>query len=148
MNTSEDCFTWDDDYALGDLSMDNAHHEFVECVGTLLTTADHNLAPALEAFAEHARRHFGEEDDAMRGTAYESAGCHIDEHAAVLHSLDEVRAELAAGRPQVVRSFARALADWFPEHVRVMDQGLARWLTQRQLGAAPIVIRRRMHSAA
>jgi hemerythrin len=147
MNTSEKNFVWDDDYALGHLSMDDTHREFVECVDTLLTTTDDNLAAALEAFAEHARSHFVEEDDSMRNTAYGSAGCHIDEHAGVLKSLDEVRNALAEGRPQVVRSFARALVDWFPEHVRVMDQGLARWLIQRQLGAAPVVIRRRVHRA-
>ncbi|MGU7770046.1 bacteriohemerythrin [Burkholderia sp. MR1-5-21] len=141
-------FAWDDDYALGHLSMDDAHHEFVDCVNTLLTVADEHLERALEAFADHARRHFGDEDDAMRSTAYESAGCHIDEHAAVLRSIDEVRDALAAGRPSVVRSFARALADWFPEHVRVMDLGLSRWLVQQQLGAAPVVIRRRPHRAA
>jgi hemerythrin len=55
---------------------------------------------------------------------------------------------LADGRTEVVRSFARALVDWFPEHVRVMDQGLARWLVQRKLGASPVVIRRRLHIAA
>jgi len=38
---------------------------------------------------------------------------------------------------------SRALADWFPEHVRVMDQGLARWLIQRQLGGSPVVLQRR-----
>lgn len=148
MNTSEKRFVWDDDYALGHLSMDGTHREFVECVDTLLTTTDDNLATALEVFTGHVRRHFGEEDVAMRETAYGSAGCHIDEHVAVLRSLDEVRTALAEGRPQVVRSFARALTDWFPEHVRVMDQGLARWLIQRQLGAAPVVIRRRLHIAA
>jgi hemerythrin len=140
-------FTWRDDYALGHQTMDETHHEFVKCVQTLLTTEDHHLANALEAFADHAYRHFSEEDAAMRETAYESAGCHIDEHAAVLRSLDEVRALLTQGQTEVVRSFARALADWFAEHVRVMDQGLARWLIQRQLGAAPVVIWRRQIAA-
>lgn len=141
-------FAWNDDYALGHRTMDETHHEFVECVDALLSAEDAQLAAALEAFADHARRHFNEEDDAMRGTAYGSAGCHIDEHAAVLRSLDEVREALAAGRTQVVRAFARALADWFPEHVRVMDLGLARWLVQQQLGAAPVVIRRTLPVAA
>ena len=49
---------------------------------------------------------------------------------------------LAARQLQVVRAFAQALADWFPEHARVMDLGLARWLVQRQLGGSPIVLRR------
>ncbi len=141
-------FAWHDDYALGHPAMDETHHEFVACVHALLTTDDENLVSALEAFAEHARRHFDDEDASMRETTYGSAGCHIEEHAAVLRSLDDVRAMLADGRTEVVRSFARALVDWFPEHVRVMDQGLARWLVQRQLGASPVVIRRRLHIAA
>lgn len=141
-------FAWAEDYALGHQAMDETHHEFVACVHTLLTTGDENLESALETFAEHARRHFDDEDASMRETAYGSAGCHIDEHAAVLRSLDDVRAMLTNGRTEVVRSFARALVDWFPDHVRVMDQGLARWLVQRQLGASPVVIRRRLHVAA
>lgn len=139
---------WSDDYALGHGAMDDMHYEFVECVEALLTVEDTQMAAALETFAEHAHRHFGEEDDAMRATAYGSAGCHIDEHAAVLKSVDEVRAALSQGRIQVVRAFAQALADWFPEHVRVMDQGLARWLIQQALGGAPVVIRRSLSNAA
>lgn len=141
-------FAWHDDYALGHQTMDETHHEFVACVHTLLIAEDADLGNALEAFAEHAHSHFGDEDTSMRETAYGSAGCHIDEHAAVLRSLDEVRAMLAQGRTDVVRSFARALVDWFPEHVRVMDQGLARWLTQQKLGASPVVIRRQLRVAA
>ncbi|WP_176046413.1 hemerythrin domain-containing protein [Burkholderia sp. BCC1644] len=141
-------FIWNDDYALGHGPMDDTHHEFVACVNALLTTPDDDLGRALDAFAAHAHSHFGDEDTAMRETAYGSAGCHIDEHAAVLQSTGEVRAALAEGRPQVVRAFARALAGWFPEHVRVMDQGLARWLVQQQLGASPVVIRRRLPVAA
>ena len=39
----------------------------------------------------HAIRHFGEEDASMQG--YPSAGCHVDEHAAVLKSTAEVIAK-------------------------------------------------------
>ena len=141
-------FAWDDDYALGHDAMDDTHREFVACVDTLLRAEDDALAAALETFAEHARRHFGEEDLAMQQTAYGSAGCHVDEHAAVLKSIDEVRAALAQGHTAVVRAFARALADWFPEHARVMDMGLARWLVQRRLGGSPVVIKPRAAVAA
>lgn len=143
-----DGFTWQDDYTLGHPTMDETHHEFVACVNALLTVDDAQLERALDAFAEHARHHFGDEDDAMRDSVYGSAGCHIDEHAAVLRSLDDVRAMLAKGRMDVVRSFARALAEWFPEHVRVMDQGLARWLVQQKLGASPVVVRRQLRVIA
>jgi hemerythrin len=140
---SQNIFTWKDEYEVGHDEMDATHREFVSCVDALLGAADDELAVRLEAFAEHARRHFAEEDAAMRRGAYNAGGCHIDEHAAVLRSLDQVREALRDGRVAVVRSFAEALADWFPEHARVMDLGLARWMVQERLGGAPILVQRR-----
>jgi hemerythrin len=141
--TTTPAFEWQDDYAVGHASMDHTHHEFVACVDAMLRAEDDALPAALEAFADHARRHFAEEDLAMRQTAYGSAGCHIDEHAAILKSLDEVRSALESGHVHVVRAFAYALANWFPEHASVMDMGLARWLVKQKLGGSPIVIRPR-----
>lgn len=104
-------------------------------MNALLTAEDGALELALDTLAEHAHRHFGEEDASMRERPYGSVGCHIDEHVAVLKSIDDVREMLARGRPEVARSFfAHALMDWFPEHVHVMDQGLARWLIQHKAG--------------
>jgi hemerythrin len=136
-------FTWTDEYEVGHADMDATHQEFVSCVDGLLCASDDELAHRLEVFAEHARRHFAEENAAMRGGAYGAGGCHIEEHEQVLRSLDEVRSALRHGRPEVVRAFAEALAAWFPEHARVMDLGLARWLAQRRLGGAPVLIRPR-----
>ena len=138
-------FTWSDEYALGHDSMDHTHREFVACVDALLRAKDLELAKALDDFEQHARGHFTAEDLAMQESGYDSAVCHVDEHASVLKSLEEVRAVLADGHTQVVRAFARALVDWFPEHARVMDLGLARWLVQRRLGGSPVVVKRRVH---
>lgn len=137
---------WDEAYTLGHGEMDETHHEFVDCVNAMLRAADAEQAGALDAFAKHLRRHFADEDRWMAETVYGNAGCHVDEHAAVLKSLEEVRGALASGRHDVVRSFATALADWFPEHAQVMDQGLARWLTERRLGGAPVLLRSRRSS--
>ena len=141
-------FAWRDDYALGHGAMDLTHREFVERVDALLRAPDAALADALQAFGHHARSHFAEEDRQMVQTRYASAGCHVDEHAAVLKSFDEVVVALAAGRPAVVRAFAQALADWFPEHALAMDQGLASWLIARDLGGAPVRLVRRAGAAA
>lgn len=140
-------FTWDEGFLVGHGTMDDTHREFVDCVDALLRAGNAQQAAALDAFEDHARRHFQEEDDAMRDSAYGSAGCHVDEHAAVLKSLGEVRAVLAEGRHDVVRGFARALADWFPQHAQVMDLGLARWLNQRRLGGSPVVIQKQKHTS-
>ncbi|RMA59949.1 hemerythrin-like metal-binding protein [Acidovorax sp. 100] len=138
----ETSFVWDEEFSVGDGGMDDTHREFVDCVDAMLRATDAQQGAALSAFESHARRHFLEEDDAMRDSAYSSAGCHVDEHAAVLKSLDEVRDALAQGRHEVVRHFAQALAEWFPRHAQVMDLGLARWLQQRRIGGSPVVIQR------
>ena len=140
-------FAWSDGFELGHRAMDTTHREFVSCVDALLRVPDSQLAQALHAFERHARAHFADEDRQMAATAYGNAGCHVDEHAAVLESLDEVHAALAEGRADVVRRFAQALADWFPEHAAVMDQGLARWLVQRELGGSPVRLQRRAVAA-
>lgn len=141
-------FNWDEEFLVGHGGMDDTHREFVACVDALLCATDMQQGVALQAFAEHALRHFREEDDAMRESDYGSAGCHVDEHAAVLKSLDDVRAALAQGRHDVVRSFALALANWFPRHAQVMDLGLARWLNQRRLGGSPVLIQKQKRPAA
>jgi hemerythrin len=141
-------FEWRPEFALGHAGMDDTHHEFVECVQALLTCDDTQVGAALAHFEDHARRHFAEEDQWMRSGDYPSAGCHVDEHAAVLRSVVEVRELVQAGRLDVARALAKELARWFPEHAQVMDQGLARWLAQRQLGGAPMVIVRRRPAAA
>ena len=145
---TQSLFTWSDAFEVGHAEMDASHREFVSCVDALLRAPDGQLAGRLEAFAEHAKRHFAEEDEAMRRGAYNAGGCHVEEHAAVLTSLDDVQLALREGRPAVVRAFAEALADWFPEHARVMDLGLARWMAQQRLGGAPILIRPRTRAVA
>jgi hemerythrin-like metal-binding protein len=122
--------------------MDHVHREFLDCVGALISCEEASLQSALDAFAVHAATHFGEEDRLMAATAFPSAGCHVDEHAAVLKSLGEVQRALAGGNDAVVRRFGSELASWFAEHAAAMDHGLARWVVQQRLGGAPVALHR------
>lgn len=131
---------WDERFVLGEESMDLMHREFVRCVDALLSSDTGALDAALAAFERHVRSHFAEEEEAMRVSRYDSARCHVEEHAAVLESLREVKIAFGQGRADVVRAFAIALADWFPGHTRVMDQGLATWLARQRWGGAPVLI--------
>jgi hemerythrin len=139
---------WRSEYESGYAPMDEVHREFLDCVNTLLAGNDAVLKNALEAFAAHASAHFAEENRLMAATAFPSAGCHVDEHAAVLKSLDEVRHALSGGNCAVVRRFAAELARWFPRHASAMDHGLARWIVQQRLGGAPIAVRRAIASVS
>jgi hemerythrin len=136
-------FTWTDQFLLGYGPMDTTHREFVELVMALLAAPDTELAPCLEAFASHAERHFDEEREWMLATGFPAAQCHIDEHDAVLKSVDEVRALLAqGGHAETGHALARELARWFPGHADYMDAALGQWMTKRRLGGIPVVLRR------
>ena len=139
---------WLPEYASGLPSMDASHREFLDCVNVLLTCSDGELQAGLDAFSAHAVAHFRDEDRLMANTAYPSTGCHLDEHAAVLKSLEDVRRALLSGNTTVVRRFAAELARWFPEHAAAMDHGLARWAEQQRLGGAPIAIHTRTRVGA
>lgn len=135
--------TWSDRYLLGYPAMDQTHREFVDCVAALQRATDDQLPACLDAFAEHAVAHFGEEQQWMDTTAFPAAQCHADEHAAVLASVREVQGLLRQGLSgQVVRDLAQALADWFPGHADYMDAALSHWMSKRSHGGAPVVLRR------
>ena len=132
---------------LGFGAMDATHREFVERVGALMKADDASVAQALAALAEHLRSHFDEEREWMTSSGFPSAACHIDEHDAVLRSVDEVQSLVAIGELRVARALAFELTRWFPEHTDAMDRGLAKWMVKARLGGEPIAIQPRMNSA-
>ena len=133
---------WSDRMLLGFQAMDDEHRDFVASLEALRGAAPEHTAARLDDFASHARRHFGAEDAWMTETGFPPRQCHIDEHAAVLKSVDEVRALVAEGRVDIVKSLADELARWFPGHATHLDSALAAWMGKRRWNAMPVVIRR------
>jgi hemerythrin len=148
--TDNTLFCWSDAFALGYPQMDATHQEFVATVNAMFTASDDDLRTALDAFAEHAQRHFAEEADWMTSTGFPAAGCHMDEHDAVLKSVAEVQGLFRDAHPDAVataRRLARELANWFPGHADYLDSALAQWMVKRIHGAVPLVFRRSATSA-
>lgn len=139
-------FEWTDKFLLGYGPMDAVHREFVELVNALRTCSEAEMPAALDAFAKHAEQHFSEELEWMKATDFPATECHGDEHAAVLKSVHEVQALVAAGNCTHVRSLADALVDWFPGHADYLDSALAHWLVKKRHGGAPVVLRRGIKS--
>ena len=138
--------TWGDHLLMGYAPMDDIHQEFVDLISQLETTSDTQLPALLQAMEVHLQHHFAEEDQWMNSTAFPPRDCHIDEHAAVLKSVAEVREKLAQGDVAVCRSLIAALADWFPGHATHLDSALAHWLFKQRFGGKPVVIRRSIQS--
>ncbi len=145
-STNESRFLWTDAYAQGYGPMDAAHQEFVECVDALIHAADDEVAERLEAFARHARAHFGAEDEWMTSTDFPARECHMNEHTAVLHSVQQVQELVAQGNYEIARDLGRELARWFPGHTDYLDSALSHWMCKQKLGGKPVIIRRDIRS--
>jgi len=134
--------TWSDALLLGYTPMDDVHEDFVCCARALTDAPDAGLCDALRRMVAHLRVHFAQEDAWMTETGFPPRQCHIDEHAAVLRSADEVLTLAEQGQLGPIRGFAAALVDWFPGHADYLDAALAHWMCKRQHGGKPVVVRR------
>ncbi|WP_367280463.1 bacteriohemerythrin [Ramlibacter sp.] len=134
---------------LGDPALDQDHAHLQELIAQLFDARPEQAASSLDALRAHAARHFAVEDADLLAMQDGNAKCHVDEHAAVLKSLDEVRALLggetmsAEARSALLRRLAVHLRDWLPEHVQQMDAGVAAHRSKRRFGGAPVQIVRR-----
>ncbi|MEN2386041.1 hemerythrin domain-containing protein [Comamonas sp. A7-5] len=133
---------WGDHLLMGHGPMDELHEEFVKLIALLQTAEDSELPSLLQAMESHLQHHFAEEDQWMLNTGFPPRDCHIDEHAAVLKSVAEVRVKLAEGNILLCRDLTKALVDWFPGHATHLDSALAHWLSKQRFGGKPVVIRR------
>lgn len=129
---------------LGYGPMDEIHAEFSTLVAQALDQGDDQLQANIERVAAHLRRHFEAEDTWMRETDFPPRDCHMDEHAAVLRSADEVLLHVASGNHAVGRSFAQELQRWFPGHADYLDSALAAWMCKRRFGGRPVVLHRKV----
>lgn len=135
---------WSDARLLGYGPLDATHKEFYQVAFRLLTCDTAGAPVAIALFEAHARHHFEQEESWMASTRFPASGCHIDEHAAVLRSVCEVREALAEGRADesLAHDLARHLLAWFPGHADYLDSALAAWMVKRQYGGQPVVVRR------
>jgi hemerythrin-like metal-binding protein len=141
MNTPA-TFQRDDSLLLGEPQRDRVHQDFAYLIGRMQQAPDDALAPLLDEFATHTRAHFEMENQWMAETAFPPRECHIDEHAAVMKSVDEVRALVAQGNTTICRSLIAELVLWFPSHAHHLDSALAHWMSKLRTGGKPVVVRR------
>lgn len=135
--------TWTDAFLTGYDPMDDTHREFVELVDALLKAPDTELPAVLGKLIQHSEHHFSQENHWMTSTDFPATDCHVNEHDAVLKSMREVEAYIAGGGViDEARRLATELARWFPGHTDYLDASLAQWVSKKQLGAIPVVLRR------
>ena len=139
---------------VGDAMLDRDHAELFRLVRALLNTSGDASVAALDALRAESREHFGREDADLRRLGGNNATCHLDEHAAVLQSLDEVQSILGdvttppETAQRLVASLSLELMRWLPEHVSQMDASLATVRSKSRFGGAPLRLAPRSPAAA
>jgi hemerythrin len=135
--------------AIGAPVLDEEHEELQRLTREMLASTGTATVAALTALRAHCTSHFAREDEVLRQMQGGNAHCHLDEHGAVLKSLDDVLAVLTqpASDPgsahQLAQRLATELLRWLPEHVQEMDSAVAMAMTRQRLGGAPVRIARR-----
>ena len=105
--------------ALGDPTLDADHAKLADLVDRLAAAKGADVLASLDALQAHASEHFALEDQELRQMRDGNASCHLDEHAAVLKSMDEVRGIVAAGpdsteSAHLVARLTAELRRWLP----------------------------------
>ncbi|MFC6282811.1 MULTISPECIES: hemerythrin domain-containing protein [Polaromonas] len=133
---------------LGDAHLDREHAELFSLVGMLFDASCNDAVATLDSLRTEMREHFGREDADLRRLGGNNAACHLDEHAAVLASLDEVHLILGetatspAMAQRLISSLSLELLRWLPEHVSEMDANLAAVRSKARFGGIPMPLQR------
>ncbi|RLK35418.1 hemerythrin-like metal-binding protein [Cupriavidus plantarum] len=101
---------------------DATHAEFVQLLAAAVAADDEGFLAAFDAWIDHTRYHFQQEEQWMEAMAFGPRGCHAGEHQQVLAIAEAIRTAVADdGRLDLGRRLAGELSGWFDHHVKSMD---------------------------
>lgn len=124
----------------GNARIDASHAEIIGLINRLVLHDDLDFLIVLATLHARIAEHFAEEDESMRALGSEKYQCHLDEHAAVLASIEEVKQLTPSVRSAVGHRLVRHLQGWFPGHVEEMDLRLEHALFSMRTGGLPVRI--------
>lgn len=128
--------------ATGHGQIDDDHDALMAASLALRDAPVKEFASGFAALHADFSEHFAIEDALMAQHDFASRQCHLDEHAAVLRSFEEVERLLRAGQPDPARRMAAEIVNWLPEHIDALDRHLAKFLFHRKTGGAPVLLHR------
>lgn len=121
--------------------MNRDHAEFVTLRDRLLDLmatriGDDEVNQLLSELIEHTRRHFADEEQAMRDTGFPPYEVHKNEHDRVLAEMAyQVERWRRGGNADSLRDWVeRAVGDWLVGHVGSMDMVTASYIAARRGG--------------
>ncbi|MBI3564746.1 MAG: bacteriohemerythrin [Elusimicrobia bacterium] len=126
-----------DEYGVGVQAFDAQHQELFRMINELyaaMAAGSGGSAQAgrtIAALADYAKEHFGEEEAAMRKTAYPDFVRHKAAHDKFVHEVAEFKAKYDAGTALLTGEILDFLKDWLLSHIKTIDRSYSAYLNQR-----------------
>lgn len=136
-------------FPIGDPQLDEDHERLERAICALVAARAPDRVLALDQLRQAAGAHFESENADLHRMGDGNAKCHVDEHAAVLRSLNEVDQALASSardeafKAALIQRLGSQLLDWLPVHVREMDAAVVKFRVSQRFGGAPVMLSRR-----
>lgn len=107
---------------LGEPVTDATHAEFVQLLAAVASADDNAFLAAMDAWIDHTRHHFAQEEQWMEAMGFGPRHCHAGEHQQVLAVAVAVRDKVHSDAEfQLGRRLVAELSGWFDHHVKSMD---------------------------
>lgn len=107
---------------LGEPVTDATHAEFLQLLDAAARADDAGFLAAYDAWIDHTRYHFAQEEQWMEAMGFGPRHCHAGEHQQVLAVAQAVRDKVAEeGVVSLGRRLVGELSGWFDHHVKSMD---------------------------
>jgi len=130
--------------SIGNSRLDDDHEQIAKLIEALGCASRDDMLNAFDSLREALAEHFSEENSLMEPHEFASKECHIDEHAEVLKSFDDVRPFVQSFDVTLVKRFVSELTSWLPAHIEALDRHLSKLVFFQQTGGARVAFHRRI----
>ncbi|MBX9634752.1 MAG: bacteriohemerythrin, partial [Magnetospirillum sp.] len=127
---------WHEEYRVDVLRLDTQHRRLFEQANAILDAVDcgrelSEVLSLMDAIAEYARYHFGEEEALMVRYAYPEAEAHRSRHARLMDLLAETRLHIQEKGSIESASMLAFLKEWLVNHICTDDRRYTKFLNSK-----------------
>lgn len=127
-------YQWSDTLNVGHSAIDGDHRRLVSLINQLHDAmkagkgSDH-CTHVLDELIDYTDTHFKREEALMRQTGFEGLGRHKATHDRLIEQVQQLRADMRAGKLSLTVDLMNFLKDWLNNHIMGDDKELAAFLT-------------------
>ena len=127
---------WREEYRVDVLRLDTQHRRMFEQANAILEAiqagkGSADIVPLIDAMAEYAHYHFGEEEALMVRHAYPEAESHRGHHALLSQQLQAMRQTFKDCADPCRIDFLAFLRNWLVGHIQAEDRHYTRFLNEK-----------------